>query len=67
MLVLSRRSGESIVIHDSITVTVVEIERGKIKLGISAPDEVRIDREEVALRRNEFAAPAEDEVVCDWE
>ena len=38
MLVLSRRVGERIVIDDNITVTVVEIQAGKIRLGIEAPE-----------------------------
>ena len=37
MLVLSRRVGESIVISDNITVTVLEVRGSRVKLGISAP------------------------------
>jgi carbon storage regulator len=46
-LVLSRNVGESIIISDDIVVTVVEIRGDRIKLGISAPKHVRVDREEV--------------------
>jgi len=47
MLVLSRRVGESIIIGDNIQVRVLKIENGVVKLGIMAPDDVRIYREEV--------------------
>jgi carbon storage regulator len=47
MLVLCRRPVESIRIGDSIVITVVEIRSGRIRLGIEAPDNVRIRRGEV--------------------
>lgn len=47
MLVLSRRPGESITIGDDIVVTVVSIAGGQVRLGISAPRNVQILREEV--------------------
>lgn len=47
MLVLSRKLGEKIVIGDNITITVVDIDRGKIRLGIEAPRDVPIYREEL--------------------
>jgi carbon storage regulator len=56
MLVLTRRIGEEIIIDDRIRVTVVSIDGGKVRLGISAPPEVRVDRQEVHERRREFAA-----------
>jgi carbon storage regulator len=56
MLVLTRKAGEQIVIDGNITVTVVSIEGNKIRLGIQAPPEVLVDREEVHRRRQEFAA-----------
>lgn len=37
MLVLSRKTGESLVISSDIVVTVVEIDRGKVRIGITAP------------------------------
>jgi carbon storage regulator len=51
MLVLSRREGERIMIGRDIVVEVVDCSRGKrVRLGISAPEEVPIYREEVAAR-----------------
>lgn len=47
MLVLSRQTNESIIINNNITVTVVEIRGDKVRLGIEAPKEVPVHREEV--------------------
>ena len=47
MLVLSRKLGEKIYIGDNICITVVDIDRGKIRLGIEAPREVPIFRKEL--------------------
>jgi carbon storage regulator len=48
MLVLSRRDGEEIQIGNNVTVLVVKIGRGKVRLGIAAPAEIPIHRAEVA-------------------
>lgn len=50
MLVLSRKKNETICIGDNIEVTVVEIGPGKVRLGIKAPKDVRVDREEIRRR-----------------
>jgi carbon storage regulator len=47
MLVLSRQVDEKIIIGDSIVITVVEIRRGLVRLGIDAPRDVPVHREEV--------------------
>ncbi len=47
MLVLSRKLGEKIYINDNICITVVDIDRGKIRLGIEAPRDVPIFRQEL--------------------
>jgi carbon storage regulator len=47
MLVLSRKLGEKIFINNNICITVVDIDRGKIRLGIEAPREVPIFRKEL--------------------
>lgn len=47
MLVLTRRVGESIVVDDAITVSVVSIGGGKVRLAIDAPAEVPVNRLEV--------------------
>ena len=48
MLVLSRKLNEKIVIDGGIVVTVVKIDRNQIRLGIEAPGNVRVFREEIA-------------------
>ncbi len=48
MLVLSRKLGEEIVIDGGIRITVVDIDRGKIRLGITAPKDVNIWRAELS-------------------
>lgn len=55
MLVLSRKIGEKIYINENICITVVDIDRGKIRLGIDAPRDVPIFRQELL---NEPAAAA---------
>jgi carbon storage regulator len=54
MLVLSRRIGEQIVIDGDICLTVVSVQGDKVRLGIVAPQSVRVDRQEVHQRRKEF-------------
>lgn len=59
MLILTRKVGESIVIHElGIVVTVLESKGNKIRLGISAPDKVSIHREEVWDRVRCFLSPS---------
>jgi carbon storage regulator len=50
MLVLERRRGERIMIGDDITIRVVEIHGETVQLGIEAPKEIRVDREEIRRR-----------------
>ncbi len=51
MLVIRRKREQVIRIGDSIEVTVLEIENGQVKLGISAPREIPVFREEIAATR----------------
>jgi carbon storage regulator len=64
MLVLTRKVGETIIIGGGIRVTVTAIDGNKVRLGIEAPPEVRVDREEVARRLREFASDAAAEPVA---
>ncbi|MEE9464413.1 MAG: carbon storage regulator CsrA, partial [Candidatus Neomarinimicrobiota bacterium] len=50
MLVLTRKSGESIRIGDGIIVTVLEQSGGQVKVGITAPPHVPIHREEIYIK-----------------
>ena len=54
MLVLTRKSGEEIVIDGNIRLTFT-VKGDKVKVGIDAPPHVRIDREEIARRMSEIA------------
>jgi carbon storage regulator len=58
MLVLSRKLGEKIYINDNICITIVDIDRGKIRLGIEAPREVPIFRQELLQGHPAAATPA---------
>lgn len=57
MLVLTRRIGEVIVIDGGIRVTVVGVRRGGVRVGITAPPAVRVDRAEIAARRARESHP----------
>lgn len=50
MLILSRKTGEVIKIGDEVTIHVIEISKGFVKIGIDAPAQVKILREEVYER-----------------
>lgn len=60
MLVLSRQRDESIMIGDNIVVTIVDIRGDKVRLGINAPSEVPVHRQEVyeAIQRENLQASA---------
>jgi len=49
MLVLSRKSGQSILINDDIEITIVEVSNDKVKIGIEAPKNMRILRNELCM------------------
>jgi len=62
MLVLSRKAEESMYIGDDIKITVLDIRGGQVRIGITAPQEVKIHREEVyrAIQdQNEEASQAD--------
>jgi len=50
MLILSRKMGESIHLGDSVTVTVLGVARGQVKIGIEAPRDLSVHREEIYRR-----------------
>ncbi len=64
MLVLSRKKDEKIMIGENISIMVVEIRGDKVRLGIEAPRDVTVHRQEVfeAIKRRELGAEAEPSV-----
>ncbi|MCA9066829.1 MAG: carbon storage regulator CsrA [Planctomycetaceae bacterium] len=58
MLVLSRQSDESIIIGDNIRVTIVEVRGDKVRIGIDAPRDVTVHRQEIydAIQREQVPA-----------
>ncbi|MEQ8852753.1 carbon storage regulator CsrA [Gimesia sp.] len=61
MLVLSRQRDESIIIGDNIVITIVDIRGDKVRLGIQAPTEIPVHRQEVydAIQRENAMKEAE--------
>lgn len=49
MLVLSRKAQESIIVNGNIKITVVRIDRHQVRIGIEAPTEIPVQREELLL------------------
>lgn len=60
MLILTRTVGRSICIGDNITVTVLGVNHGQVRIGVQAPKEIPVHREEVAerIKAEEAAAAA---------
>ena len=47
MLVLTRKAGEGIIIGDNIKITIVELKSGGVRIGIDAPRDIKVHRQEV--------------------
>ena len=61
MLILTRRVGESLMVGDDITVTVLGVKGNQVRIGVKAPKEVAVHREEILNRIEEAAAEESEE------
>jgi carbon storage regulator len=58
MLILTRRVGETLMIGDSVTVTVLGVKGNQVRVGITAPKDVAVHREEIFQRLQKDGADA---------
>ncbi|GBE28868.1 hypothetical protein BMS3Bbin03_02821 [bacterium BMS3Bbin03] len=67
MLVLTRKSGESLIIGDDIEIVIIEARGSQVKIGINAPSEIKVYRKELyekIKRENVTAAQSKDKSVA---
>ena len=61
MLILTRRVGESLMIGDDVTITVLGVKGNQVRIGVNAPKEVAVHREEILNRIEEAVAEEHEE------
>ncbi|MGH6636041.1 MAG: carbon storage regulator CsrA [Gammaproteobacteria bacterium] len=67
MLILTRRVGESLMIADDVSITVLGIKGNQVRLGVNAPKEISVHREEIYQRIQQEKAKAQEEVPASAE
>ena len=60
MLILTRKIGESLMVGDDVTVTVLEVNGGQVRIGIKAPRDIAVHREELFDRIQDGVDHSED-------
>lgn len=63
MLVLTRRIGEVLRIADDISLTVLRVDRNQVRIGIEAPKDIEVHREEIYLRIQQLSVDEKVETV----
>ena len=66
MLILTRKLGESIIIDENVQISVIEINKNNIKIGVNAPKELTIYREEVFLKIKEENSQSSSSGIIDF-
>ncbi|MDF9390966.1 MULTISPECIES: carbon storage regulator CsrA [Methylococcus] len=62
MLILTRRVGETLMIGDDVTVTVLGVKGNQVRIGVNAPKDVSVHREEIyeRIKKEQQAGPEQD-------
>ena len=62
MLILTRRVGETLMVGDDVTVTVLGVKGNQVRIGVNAPKEVAVHREEIYMRIQQEKSPEDGNV-----